>query len=1089
MTRRRRTVLVGCAVLVAVLVLAGVAVTAKLDSILNHYKDEYLPQVAARLGRPVEVGRISTTLFSGLGVTVDDVAVGADPSTPTDKLPLASVGRVRVRVSALRALFSLGRTIRVTEIRIERPTINLVRLPDGRLNVEALADHLAATATAPTEPAAPMSARTRDMIDHARIDEARLEDGRVRFVDLKDLQPTVDISALNLTLADVGLDSPWTADLSAAVLAASKNLELHTRFGVAGDLDHVPPPLEAVRIKLDRTDLAPLAPFLARAVQGLQAATVSADLDADLGALAPNGHGPTKLVGGASLGGVRFAGGAPFDASLDADVGMQGADLDVRKLRLALAKMAIVGHGQLHALTTQPRFDNFAIESEGVDFDEIRRLYPLLDQQAGATLHGPATLRVVASGGAAAQTFDVDVDLTPASIAAARVFAKPAGTPLRLRAGGTVHGDALDLQTLSLQLADLALRGGGTVRHFAAPVVDLHADAQLSNLAGLVRLLPGVAAELPAHATVAGALGIHAKASGGADALTAHAEVTLAGANLKLAAAHLLGGGHVIADVTRKGKDATLRVDADLGDLEAFYEDLVHKPRAMPLSFRLDARQAGTRLSPTLDLRLAATRVHAEGSVDSPSSDVDLRATIDKLDMGTLTALLPSLGKGMPPITVSAAAHVQGRSDKPETMRAEVSGLKLTSRKSDLSGDMTVRNLARPEIELHARSSYLDTDDLLPKGESSSKPAAAGAPKPAAPSPLANVRGHASVHVARGVASKVPFEQLQAELDLRDGHVHATKLEVGAWGGHFSGSGSEFDLVDERGPFHVVGKVTQLDVEQALARFGDSHGLLRGKLSATIDTRGRGTSPVDLQKTLEGSLGGSIEQAQLVAVSLGGAIASTLATKLPLGKVGKLASGTDLRTLAGQVQFAAGAMHLSKPLKADTPDGPLALTGRIFLDGRIDLTGTFQLTPAAASALVGNRVHLKEPVPLSLELGGELRHPTVQLANLSDVVKLFAVALGAAGVQGKANDLLKKTGLQNKVPGLDASKIPTSEADARAKAAAAAQAAQAAAAQRAREAAAAAQRAAQERARQEAEAAKRKMEDQAKNKLKGLFGH
>jgi hypothetical protein len=339
------------------------------------------------------------------------------------------------------------------------------------------------------------------------------------------------------------------------------------------------------------------------------------------------------------------------------------------------------------------------------------------------------------------------------------------------------------------------------------------------------------------------------------------------------------------------------------------------------------------------------------------------------------------------------------------------------------------------------------------------------------------------------VASGVPFENMQAELQLADGRVRATKLEVGAWGGHFSGSGSEFDLVDDKGPFRVVGKVSQLDVEQLLARFGDSHGLLKGRLSADIDTRGRGTSAIDLQKTLEGMLGGSVAEAQLVASSLTGAIGTTLSKQLPLGNVGQKLSGTtNLRTLAGQVQFAAGAMHLSKPMTADTPEGPLALTGRVFLDGRLDLTGTLKMTPQAATALTGGKVKLSGPLPLSLKLGGDLRHPSVSLGNMADVVRLMAAALGAAGVQDKANDLLKKSGIAGKVPGLDAGKIPTSEADARAKAEEAARTAQAAAQKQAEQAVQQARAQAEAEAKRRAEEARKKLEDQAGERLKGIFG-
>src|SRR5204863_4330565 len=159
-----------------------------------------------RMGRPLHVGKISTTFFSGFGVTVDEVAIGSDVATPADKMPLLSMSRLRVRASLLRALFSLGKTIHVTELRIESPTVNIVRLPDGRLNVEQLAERMSDNAPRTPEP---MSERTREMIDNARIDDAHLTGARVRFVDLAEFASTIEISSLGLTLRDVGLKSAW----------------------------------------------------------------------------------------------------------------------------------------------------------------------------------------------------------------------------------------------------------------------------------------------------------------------------------------------------------------------------------------------------------------------------------------------------------------------------------------------------------------------------------------------------------------------------------------------------------------------------------------------------------------------------------------------------------------------------------------------------------------------------------------------------------------------------------------------------------------------------------------------------------------
>src|SRR5262249_30147514 len=153
---------------------------------------------------------------------------------------------------------------------------------------------------------------------------------------------------------------------------------------------------------------------------------------------------------------------------------------------------------------------------------------------------------------------------------------------------------------------------------------------------------------------------------------------------------------------------------------------------------------------------------------------------------------------------------------------------------------------------------------------------------------------------------------------------------------------------------------------------------------------------------------------------------------------------------------------------------PLTLRGQVFMDGRLDLQGAVQLSPEAASLLVGNAVKMTEPVPVALRVGGEWRRPSITPTELAHLAPRYATAYaqsaGGRAVTDKAQQaaeaLKKKTGLE---------KVPTSGAEAQAAAKAAAERAQAQAAERAqklKEQAEAEKRAAEERVRQEAEKAK-----------------
>lgn len=872
MMAHRRRALVGLAVALGLVALAAVAVSAALDSFVNHHKEQYLAEVEARTGRKVTVGHLSISLLTGFGVTAEQVMVGGDPNTPSDAAPLLTVDRARVRIALLRGLFTLGRSVRIRELVLTRPTVNLVRFPDGTLNVERIAARRQRGAPGP---ATPMSARLRRAIENARVGEARIEQGRLRYTDLGRGVRPVEVNEIDLALDDVGIRARPSLRLRAAVMAPRPNLDLRAQFGEAGSMERLPPPLESVHLELARTEVGPLAPLLARALRGLEAGAVSADLDARLGALAPGGRGATAVHGGVQLRAVRFAGGAPFDATLDADLdGDAGrGDLDVRRLALVVGGASLVGRGRLQALATRPRFHDFTLESRDLDFDQLRRAWPQLGSLLGVELHGSAQLRASASGGTGAQRFAVEVDLTPASIALAGRFTKPRGMPLRVEVNGRTRPDGFDVQTLTLQLADLALHGGGTVR-------DL-----------------------------------------------------------------------------RQGRPA-----------------------------------------------------------------VDLRVQLDRLQVAALGAMLPSLAEARwPPITASASAHLRGRAGRPETMVVEIDRLAITSRKSDLAGAVVVRNFARPEIDLRARSSYLDTADLLPSASSAGghQPRAKTATRPApatasappsgkAPSLLALSNGHALIAVAHGIASGVPFDRLQAELSLRDGNLRATRLAADAFGGRVSVDGSALDLGAAHGPFHALGNVTNVHIDQAIQSFGGSSRLASGRMSAQFDTRGRLGTGAEMGRSLTGTLTGTVEEARLPGFSLAGSVAKLLAGALPFHLPATQAAGsTDLGTVHLSLRFEGGAVVLASPLVANTPEGRLELRGRVYFDGRLDLTGTLQLDPAAALTLMSNRVRLTQPLPLSLKLGGDVHHPVVGIANIAEVASVLVRSTVGGAVGGAAGEILR----------------------------------------------------------------------------------
>ncbi|NVK11224.1 MAG: hypothetical protein HWD83_04405 [Gammaproteobacteria bacterium] len=115
---------------------AGVLYVSKnIDGFLRH---ELSAQLSATAGTRVRISNISTDIFAGT-VTVNDFSV-ANPSGFPDGTML-SISTLRLRIEPLSLL---GSPITINEVLIDQPVINAVVNERGEVNVEVIADRLAA---------------------------------------------------------------------------------------------------------------------------------------------------------------------------------------------------------------------------------------------------------------------------------------------------------------------------------------------------------------------------------------------------------------------------------------------------------------------------------------------------------------------------------------------------------------------------------------------------------------------------------------------------------------------------------------------------------------------------------------------------------------------------------------------------------------------------------------------------------------------------------------------------------------------------------------------------------------------------------
>ncbi|HYO64528.1 MAG TPA: AsmA family protein, partial [Archangium sp.] len=125
-----------------VLFLVAVVAVAlwRLDAFLLQRARTEAATLAQTLGRPVEIGDISTQLVPHVGVEVENVVVGAAEG---EQVPLVELKELDVAVALWPALTSRGQDIQVKNAEVSGLTVNVVRLPDGTTNVSRLQEKLA----------------------------------------------------------------------------------------------------------------------------------------------------------------------------------------------------------------------------------------------------------------------------------------------------------------------------------------------------------------------------------------------------------------------------------------------------------------------------------------------------------------------------------------------------------------------------------------------------------------------------------------------------------------------------------------------------------------------------------------------------------------------------------------------------------------------------------------------------------------------------------------------------------------------------------------------------------------------------------
>ena len=200
-----------CVSLIVIVIAALVIISLVVD--VNKYKPEIEKLVSDSTQRPFSIGDdLDLTLFPWAGVSLSDIRLG-NPSGFAEK-DFVTAKSFEVRIKLLPLILSLFKEIEISRFIVNEPRIALVKTKKGAVNWEfPAADSGSAEESDAPAGKTPSSGLP---ISSLVVNDFAIENGVVVFTD-HSANMQKEVSAINLTVKDVSMDSPVSLSFSALV--------------------------------------------------------------------------------------------------------------------------------------------------------------------------------------------------------------------------------------------------------------------------------------------------------------------------------------------------------------------------------------------------------------------------------------------------------------------------------------------------------------------------------------------------------------------------------------------------------------------------------------------------------------------------------------------------------------------------------------------------------------------------------------------------------------------------------------------------------------------------------------------------------
>jgi AsmA protein len=349
---------------------------------VNQFRPTIEAKASAAMGRKVEVGNLSLSLFSG-SLGADNLVIADDPKF--SKSPFLTAKSVNVGVEIMPLIFS--KTLNVTEIVIDSPQVSLIRDAGGEWNYSSLGASAAKSQAAPAPAPAPAAASAATPAASASsapgefsVQKLELKNGKI-VVGSTGSQKHSTYDNVSVVASNVSLTSQFPLTVKAD-LPGGGSFKLD---GTAGPVDQSNAQLTPLNAKLtvDNLDLAKT---------GFVDPSAGLGGNLDLNATIQSQSGVATTTGSAKLSkALLVAGGSPAGVPVVVDFGTKynltknSGVLEPSTLKIGAAVAHLSGSYEIPAGGTSLKMK---VESKDMPAKDLQEFLPALgvNMPKGASL-------------------------------------------------------------------------------------------------------------------------------------------------------------------------------------------------------------------------------------------------------------------------------------------------------------------------------------------------------------------------------------------------------------------------------------------------------------------------------------------------------------------------------------------------------------------------------------------------------------------------------------------------------------------------------------------------------------------------------